>query len=108
MGSQRILLPIWYVKRLEKKVDLIITHHDAWDFVFGMKKECHNPMKQFKISHYFVQKMILSIDDDKNLIPFPTEIRRSAEGVGTRKNRYFCLEICLIYTLYELLSSKKH
>ncbi|KQX65907.1 MULTISPECIES: Nif3-like dinuclear metal center hexameric protein [unclassified Paenibacillus] len=36
------------------KIDLIVTHHDAWDFVFGMKEECHNLLKQFQISHYFV------------------------------------------------------
>jgi putative NIF3 family GTP cyclohydrolase 1 type 2 len=38
----------------ENKVDLILTHHDAWDFIFGMKEECHRLLKQFQISHYFV------------------------------------------------------
>ncbi|MDQ0885517.1 dinuclear metal center YbgI/SA1388 family protein [Paenibacillus sp. V4I9] len=38
----------------DKKVDLIITHHDAWDFIFGMKEECHGLLKHFQIGHYFV------------------------------------------------------
>jgi dinuclear metal center YbgI/SA1388 family protein len=36
------------------KVDLIITHHDAWDFVFGMKDACHALLKEYGISHFFV------------------------------------------------------
>ncbi|MGM0882333.1 MAG: Nif3-like dinuclear metal center hexameric protein [Bacillota bacterium] len=36
------------------KVDLILTHHDAWDFVYGMKEECHSLLKEYGIDHYFV------------------------------------------------------
>ncbi|MZQ83045.1 Nif3-like dinuclear metal center hexameric protein [Paenibacillus sp. 5J-6] len=43
------------VKQAAKnKVDLIITHHDAWDFVFGMKEQCHSLLKEFGINHFFV------------------------------------------------------
>lgn len=43
------------VKQAAKnKVDLIITHHDAWDFVFGMKEKCHSLLKEFGINHFFV------------------------------------------------------
>ncbi|MDR6552600.1 Nif3-like dinuclear metal center hexameric protein [Paenibacillus qinlingensis] len=38
----------------KKKVDLIVTHHDAWDFVFGMKEECHRLLASHGISHFFV------------------------------------------------------
>jgi len=37
-----------------KHVDLILTHHDAWDFVFGMKEACHSLLKQSGISHFFI------------------------------------------------------
>jgi dinuclear metal center YbgI/SA1388 family protein len=36
------------------RVDLIITHHDAWDFVYGMKENCHALLKEYGISHFFV------------------------------------------------------
>lgn len=38
----------------QKKVDLIVTHHDAWDFVYGMKEDCHKLLKTNRISHFFV------------------------------------------------------
>lgn len=37
-----------------QKVDMIISHHDAWDFVFGMKEECHSLLKRYGINHYFI------------------------------------------------------
>jgi putative NIF3 family GTP cyclohydrolase 1 type 2 len=33
--------------------DLLITHHDAWDFVYGMKEACVDELKKHDISHYF-------------------------------------------------------
>lgn len=36
------------------KIDLIVTHHDAWDFVFGLKEECHRLLALHGISHFFV------------------------------------------------------
>ncbi|MEY8416536.1 Nif3-like dinuclear metal center hexameric protein [Tissierella praeacuta] len=34
-------------------VDLIITHHDAWEFVYGLKKACKEKLLEYNISHYF-------------------------------------------------------
>ena len=34
-------------------VDLLITHHDAWDFVFGLKDESLRLLQEYGISHYF-------------------------------------------------------
>lgn len=33
--------------------DLLITHHDAWDFVYGMKEVCLDRLRKHHISHYF-------------------------------------------------------
>ncbi|TCT15639.1 dinuclear metal center YbgI/SA1388 family protein [Natranaerovirga pectinivora] len=37
----------------KNNVDLIITHHDAWDFIFGLKDACHNKLMEYNMSHYF-------------------------------------------------------
>jgi dinuclear metal center YbgI/SA1388 family protein len=36
------------------KVDLIITHHDAWDFIYGLKDECIKRLKDYNISHFWI------------------------------------------------------
>ncbi len=43
-----------------KKVDLVITHHDAWDFVYGLKEKCLQKLNSYGISHYFSH---LPLDD---------------------------------------------
>ncbi len=34
-------------------VDLIITHHDAWDFMYGLKEACQDRLQAYGISHYY-------------------------------------------------------
>ncbi len=34
-------------------VDLIITHHDAWEFIYGLKEACKEKLLEYNISHYF-------------------------------------------------------
>ena len=41
-------------------VNAIITHHDAWNFVFGMKDYCIRALKDNNISHFYVH---LPLDD---------------------------------------------
>ncbi|KPB03779.1 Nif3-like dinuclear metal center hexameric protein [Bacillus sp. CHD6a] len=36
------------------KVDLIITHHDAWDFIYGLKDECIQRLEDYNISHFWI------------------------------------------------------
>lgn len=45
---------------IENRVDLIMTHHDAWDFLHGMKEHCTNRMQEHGISHCFFH---LPLDD---------------------------------------------
>lgn len=35
------------------KVDLIISHHDAWDFIYGMKDACSKKLEEHNIGHYY-------------------------------------------------------
>ncbi|SDW22245.1 Nif3-like dinuclear metal center hexameric protein [Paenibacillus sp. CF384] len=54
IGYATNITPELIEQAAQKKIDLIITHHDAWDFVFGMKEECHKLLETYGISHYFV------------------------------------------------------
>ncbi|WP_404442830.1 Nif3-like dinuclear metal center hexameric protein [Sutcliffiella horikoshii] len=36
------------------KVDLIMTHHDAWDFIYGLKEACIKRLKAYNISHFWI------------------------------------------------------
>lgn len=54
IGYSTNITPEIVKQATENKIDLIITHHDAWDFVFGMKEECHSLLKEYGISHFFV------------------------------------------------------
>ncbi|WP_105616323.1 Nif3-like dinuclear metal center hexameric protein [Vallitalea okinawensis] len=37
----------------DQKVDLIMTHHDAWKFIYGLKDECKRLLNENGISHYY-------------------------------------------------------
>lgn len=34
-------------------VDMLITHHDAWDFIYGLKDVCISKLEEYQISHYY-------------------------------------------------------
>lgn len=38
-------------KKLE--ADFILTHHDSWEFIFGMKKECNALLEEYHMTHAF-------------------------------------------------------
>lgn len=44
----------------KNNIDLMVTHHDAWDFIFGLKDACREKLLQNNISHYFSH---LPLDD---------------------------------------------
>lgn len=35
-------------------IDLIVTHHDAWDFLYGLREECVKKMQEHNISHFWI------------------------------------------------------
>ncbi|WDV46420.1 Nif3-like dinuclear metal center hexameric protein [Clostridiaceae bacterium M8S5] len=37
----------------QSNVDLILTHHDAWHFIFGIKEKSDQLLKKYEISHYY-------------------------------------------------------
>ncbi|MCP4162673.1 MAG: Nif3-like dinuclear metal center hexameric protein [Deltaproteobacteria bacterium] len=49
-------------KAKKSNVDLMITHHDAWDFLYELQDECRKKLKEYGISHYYNH---LPLDDCK-------------------------------------------
>jgi len=47
------LTPSVIEKAKTQGVDLIITHHDAWDFIPDLKEVCTGKLKEYGISHYY-------------------------------------------------------
>jgi len=47
---------------IKNNVDLMITHHDAWDFISGMKEACKKELEKHNIGHYYNH---LPLDDCK-------------------------------------------
>jgi putative NIF3 family GTP cyclohydrolase 1 type 2 len=47
-------------RAVERGVDMMITHHEAWDFVYGMKEHCMTRLREHGISHCFFH---LPLDD---------------------------------------------
>jgi dinuclear metal center YbgI/SA1388 family protein len=39
---------------IRSQVDLIITHHDAWDFIYGLGEECRRELQKHEISHFWI------------------------------------------------------
>lgn len=35
-------------------IDLMVTHHDAWDFIYGLKEACVKKLKEYNISHFWI------------------------------------------------------
>ncbi|WP_456279397.1 Nif3-like dinuclear metal center hexameric protein [Bacillus sp. AK128] len=41
-------------KAAENNVDLMVTHHDAWDFIYGLREECLKKLQEHNISHFWI------------------------------------------------------
>lgn len=54
IGYSTNMTPELVRQAADQKVNLIVTHHDAWDFVYGMKEECHSLLREHQIHHFFV------------------------------------------------------
>jgi putative NIF3 family GTP cyclohydrolase 1 type 2 len=53
VGYATNLTPEVVLEAAEHKVDFLVTHHDAWDFVYGLKAECLKLLEQHGIAHAF-------------------------------------------------------
>jgi putative NIF3 family GTP cyclohydrolase 1 type 2 len=53
VGYATNLTPEVIVEAVGQKVGLILTHHDAWEFIYGMKEQCMNMLRKHRITHCF-------------------------------------------------------
>lgn len=37
-----------------QNIDLLLTHHDAWDFIFGLREACMEKLKEYNMSHFYI------------------------------------------------------
>ncbi|MBM6618780.1 Nif3-like dinuclear metal center hexameric protein [Bacillus suaedaesalsae] len=45
-----------------EKVDLLVTHHDAWDFIYGLQEACVKKLEEYNISHFWIHGPLDYID----------------------------------------------
>lgn len=102
IGTAREIKKIGYCTNLtlhtieaahEANVDLIVTHHDAWSFIYGLKEACDEKLKAYGIGHYFNH---LPLDDSS----FGTN-DELAKALGLRiierthlEDGFYCGRIC--------------
>lgn len=60
LGFATNLTPETVKAAARAEVDLLVTHHDAWDFLYGMKEFCQAELRSHGMSHLFVH---LPLDD---------------------------------------------
>lgn len=60
VGYATNLTPETVEEAVRNEVGLMITHHDAWDFLYGMKEYCMGKLQEHGISHCFFH---LPLDD---------------------------------------------
>ena len=53
IGYATNLTPETITEAIKSNVDFIVTHHDAWFFVFGMKEKCLSLLRENNIAHSF-------------------------------------------------------
>ena len=54
VGFATNLDQITAARAIEEEVDALITHHDAWDFLYELRERAHSMLKSASISHCFV------------------------------------------------------
>ncbi|MCL6604613.1 MAG: Nif3-like dinuclear metal center hexameric protein [Paenibacillus sp.] len=62
IGYATNITPEIILQAAEKNVHLIVTHHDAWDFVYGMKEQCIELLKKHNIAHFYIHLPLDYVD----------------------------------------------
>lgn len=62
IGYSTNITPELIEQAYEKNIDLMITHHDAWNFIYGMKEECVRRLKEYDIAHFFIHLPLDYVD----------------------------------------------
>ena len=84
IGYATNLTPQTLLSAGELGVDLLVTHHDAWDFVYGMKEACEKKLAELGISHLFAHLPLDAADFGTN--------ESLVTKLGARTVKKICLE----------------
>jgi putative NIF3 family GTP cyclohydrolase 1 type 2 len=60
VGYATNLDQIVVAKAVKAKVDALITHHDAWDFLYELRTDVYNTLQVNAISHCFIHLPLAS------------------------------------------------
>ncbi|WP_107838285.1 Nif3-like dinuclear metal center hexameric protein [Metasolibacillus meyeri] len=74
-------------------VDLMVTHHDAWDFIYGLKEACIEKLKEYDISHFWIHApldyvefgtctSLMNVLGVDNIIKYSVYQNNSLPGIG--------------------------
>ena len=56
------LTPYTVKESMERGAQFLLTHHDAWPFIYGMKEECLKLLNEAQISHGFFHALLDDAD----------------------------------------------
>jgi putative NIF3 family GTP cyclohydrolase 1 type 2 len=62
IGYATNLVPRVVAQAIKDNVDAVITHHDAWDFLFELRTEVLNTLQTNAISHCFIHLPLDAVD----------------------------------------------
>lgn len=52
---------------INNNIDIMLTHHDAWGFIFGLKEKCIALLAKHGISHFFAHAILDDADFGTNV-----------------------------------------
>ena len=62
VGYTTNLDQITVAQAVEAKVDAVLTHHDAWDFLYELRTDVYNMLQANAISHCFIHLPLDAVD----------------------------------------------
>lgn len=62
IGYATNITPEIILQAAGKNIELIVTHHDAWDFVYGMKERCIELLLEYNIAHFYIHLPLDYVD----------------------------------------------
>jgi len=95
VGYATNLTPEVVSSAIDHEVDLIMTHHDAWDFIYGMKDECVGMMTKNRISHLFAH-LPLDTADFGTATAFARALGGQVEEKIALYEGFLCGRICTL------------
>ena len=101
VGYATNLTPEVVKSAIDSRVDLIITHHDAWDFIYGMKDECVEMLNTNNVSHYFAH-LPLDAADFGTVVAFGRRLGGQMEAKSAMYEGFPCGGILKLPTPVDL------